>query len=100
MGRSKEVIKERAEILAELGYTYFDWDVSTADTDPNLGKYGDEEYIANLLANNVINNAKDRKKLVILMHDSVDKKYTAKALPQIIEGLKAKGYKFDILTNY
>lgn len=100
MGRSSGAIKERADILAKIGYTYFDWDVSTADTAPNLSKYGDEEYIVNMLANNVINNTKDRKKLVILMHDSADKTYTAKALPKIIEGLKAKGYEFDVLTNY
>jgi|GEM_PF-3028160 len=100
MGQNRSMIKKRADILAELGYTYFDWDVSTADTDPNLRKYGDKEYIVNLLANNVINNTKGRKKLIILMHDSADKTYTAEALPKIIEGLKDRGYKFDVLTNY
>lgn len=100
MGQNRDMIKKRADILTELGYTYFDWDVSTADTDPNLRKYGDKEYIVNLLANNVINNTKGRKKLVILMHDSADKTYTTEALPKIIEGLKAKGYQFDVLTNY
>jgi peptidoglycan/xylan/chitin deacetylase (PgdA/CDA1 family) len=34
------------------------------------------------------------------MHDSMDKTYTAEALPKIIEGLKDRGYKFDVLTNY
>ena len=100
MGRNKAVIKTRAGILADLGYKYFDWDVSTADTDPNLKKYGDEAYIVNLLANNVIKNTKDRKKLIILMHDSSGKKYSAKALPKIIEGLQKQGYGFDVLTNY
>ncbi len=100
MGRKKSVVAERTEILKNLGYRYFDWDVSTADTDPNLSKYGSEEKIVNLLANNVIKNTKGKKKLIILMHDSAGKAYTAKALPKIIEGLQKQGYGFDVLTNY
>lgn len=100
MGREKSKIRDRIEILHELGYRYFDWDVSTSDTDPNLKKYGNEEKIANLLANNVIKSTRGKKKLIILMHDSAGKTYTAKALPKIIEGLREQGYVFDVLTNY
>lgn len=100
MGRKKSVVTERAEILENLGYRYFDWDVSTADTDPNLSKYGTAEQIADILANNVTENTKGREKLIILMHDSAGKTYTAKALPKIIEGLQKQGYEFDVLTNY
>lgn len=100
MSRSKNVIKARAEILANLGYKYFDWNVTMADTDPNLKKYGTEEQIVNLLANNILKNTKGKNKLLILMHDSEGKKYSAKALPIIIEGLKKQGYEFDVLTNY
>lgn len=100
MGRKKSLVNKCSEILSKEGYKYFDWNVSTADTDPNLKKYGNDEYIANLLANNVIKNSKDRKKIIILMHDSSDKIYTTKALPKIIEGLKKQGYSFDVLTNY
>ncbi|NLE26183.1 MAG: polysaccharide deacetylase family protein [Clostridiaceae bacterium] len=100
MSRSKNVIKARTEILANLGYKYFDWNVSMADTDPNLKKYGTEEQIVNLLANNILKNTKGKNKLVILMHDSEGKKYSAKALPIIIEGLRKQGYEFDVLTNY
>lgn len=100
MGRSKSVIRERSEILKELGYKYFDWDVSTADTDPNLKKIGSEGQIVDKLANNVIKGANGRKKLIVLMHDSAGKAYTAKALPMIIEGLQKQGYAFDVLTNY
>lgn len=100
MGHENSTIKDRTDILAGLGYKYFDWDVSTNDTDPNLKKYVDEEYIVNLLANNVIKGTQNRKKLIILMHDLSDKTYTAKALPKIIEGLQKQGYVFDVLTNY
>lgn len=100
MGRKKSLINKYSMILSKEGYKYFDWNVSTADTDPNLKKYGNDEYIANLLANNVINRSQDRKKLIVLMHDSSDKIYTTMALPKIIEGLKKQGYIFDILTNF
>jgi peptidoglycan/xylan/chitin deacetylase (PgdA/CDA1 family) len=97
MGRGKAVISARAGILAGLGYHYFDWDVSTADTDPNLKTYGNEEHIASILTNNILNNTRNRKTLIILMHDT--SKYSAKALPRIIEGLQKQGYVFDVLTN-
>lgn len=99
-GRKNTVIQERADILARNGYKYFDWDISTADTDPNLKKYGDEEHIINLLANNVISGTGGKDRLIILMHDDATKTYTAKALPKIIQGLKKQGYRFDVLTNY
>lgn len=100
MGLNKSMTQKRSDLLAQWGYRYFDWDVSTADTDPNLKTYGNEEYIVNILANNVLKNTKNRKKLIILMHDSAGKIYSAKALPKIIEGLQKQGYEFDVLTNY
>jgi peptidoglycan/xylan/chitin deacetylase (PgdA/CDA1 family) len=100
MGHSKTSVAARADILSGLGYTYFDWNVSTADTDPNLKTYGSTETIVTMLVNNVLNNARGTKKLVVLMHDSAGKKYTALALPRIIEGLQEQGYVFDALTNY
>ncbi|HHU89907.1 MAG TPA: polysaccharide deacetylase family protein [Clostridiaceae bacterium] len=100
MSWGKDVIKAREEVLANLGYRYFDWNASTGDTDPNLKKYGTDEQIANLLANNILKNTKGKDKLIILMHDSAGKKYSAKALPIIIEGLREQGYEFDVLTNY
>lgn len=33
------------------------------------------------------------------MHDTSAKKTTVKALPDIIEGLKKQGYKFEVLTE-
>ena len=37
---------------------------------------------------------KGRQKAIILMHDTYEKEETAKALPQVIEYLKAQGYEF------
>ncbi len=100
MGRKKSYINKCSVILSKEGYKYFDWNVSTADADPRLKKYGKGKNIVNLMANNVLKNTKNRKKLIVLMHDSSDKIYTTKALPMIIEGLKKQGYSFDVLTNY
>lgn len=99
-GRGSNVLNPRVRILTELGYKYFDWNASMADTDPNLKKYGTEEQIVNLLANNILKNTNGKNKLIILMHDSDGKNYSAKALPLIIEGLIEQGYEFDVLTNY
>ena len=96
----KDVIKARAEVLSNLGYRYFDWNSSMGDTDTNLKKYGTDEQIANILANNILKNTKGKDKLIILMHDSAGKKYSAMALPIVIEGLREQGYEFDVLTNY
>ncbi|NLX63502.1 MAG: polysaccharide deacetylase family protein [Clostridiaceae bacterium] len=96
----KDVIKARVGVLANLGYRYFDWNSSMGDTATNLKKYGTDEQIANILANNVLKNTKGKDKLIILMHDSAGKKYSAMALPIVIEGLREQGYEFDVLTNY
>ncbi|MCR4434961.1 MAG: polysaccharide deacetylase family protein [Clostridiales bacterium] len=99
-GRKKSIIQKRVSILKKNGYRYFDWDVSVADTDLNLKNYGDEKFIINLMIENVVNNTKGKKRLIVLMHDDSTKTYTAKALPYIIKGLKKQGYTFDVLTNY
>jgi len=100
MSWNKDVIKARVEVLKSLGYRYFDWNSSMGDTEANLKKYGSDEQIARHLANNVLNNTKGKDKLIILMHDSAGKKYSAMALPLVIEGLRQQGYEFDVLTNY
>lgn len=95
MGRKKAIIEERAAVLSELGLRYFDWDVSTNDTDTSAeGKKVD------VLVSNVVENTRDRDKLIILMHDSANKQPTVEALPIIIEKLREQGYTFDILKNY
>ncbi len=99
-GRKKSIIQKRVDILNKNGYRYFDWDVSVADTDPNLKKYRDEKFIVNLMAGNVINNTNGKKRIIVLMHDDSTKIYTVKALPCIIDGLKKQGYIFDVLTDY
>jgi len=91
----RDVIARRVEILGELGYRYFDWDVSNGDTAP-----APESRDPNVLAANVMARADGREQLIVLMHDSVNKTPTAEALPEVIAGLRALGYRFDTLENY
>ena len=94
-GRTDEIMKPRLEIIKSLGYRHFNWDVSTGDSD--IGPAGKN---VEALVNNVILNTQNRKKLVILMHDTADKTATSGALPLIIENLREMGYTFETLADY
>lgn len=78
--------------LAKLGYSYFDWNVDSTDatalTQP-------KEAIVNgvLQGADLVNTAN------VLMHDMNIKHTTLDALPEVIEGLKAKGYRFKGLDH-
>ena len=94
MGRSSAIVAPRCEILDELGYRYFDWNSDTGDANRNPDKS------ATGLTNNVLRNTNGRERLIIIMHDTSDKRTTLEALPRIIAGLREQGYVFDILRNY
>ena len=95
MSRKSSIITPRREILAELGYRDFDWNIDTGDAHPDQ-----KDKSAEALALNVLDNTKDRSQLIILMHDSTGKATTLEALPLIIAGLREQGYTLDILRNY
>ncbi len=77
--------------LPEMGYAYFDWNVSSEDA-------GGARTAA-AITNNVLNGAKGKSSICVLMHDAGDKKATAAALPGIIEGLQKQGFTFKVLTT-
>ena len=91
-GRDTTLVPRAIEWLKSEGYAYFDWNVSSRDAD---GK----KYTASEIANHVLNGAKGKKVAIILMHDMVSKQTTLEALPKIIEGLKAQGFTFKVLSN-
>lgn len=73
------------------GFVPFDWNVSSGDA----GGGGDTaSQIAKLSLSGT-----DMDRPIVLMHDAAAKSETAKALPAIIKGYKAKGYEFGVLTN-
>ncbi len=78
--------------LLDMGYRYFDWNVSTSDGGSNLLTEDD-------LLKNVIIRSYRQDKIIILMHDRADKNSTIEALPEIIEYLRDEGYVFLPLTT-
>ncbi len=76
--------------VTEMGYTYFDWNVDSGDASGSLS--------ASKIAQNVLQGAKNKTSICVLMHDAVGKSTTVDALPAIIEGLMAQGYYFEPLT--
>ncbi|NJL11276.1 MAG: polysaccharide deacetylase family protein [Calothrix sp. SM1_7_51] len=71
-------------------YAVVMWSQTSADTDPRA-KY-------EVFVKNVLRDAKPGS--IVLMHDGGgDRRRTVQALPKIISGLKAKGYRFVTLTE-
>ncbi len=82
------------DIIAEMtrrGFTYHDWNVISGDTRRNVTE--------STIINSIVKGIKNNNKIVILMHDSIDKKCTSESLPEVIEILKTKGYSFDKLDG-
>ena len=80
------------EIIAEMlrrGFIPFDWNVSSGDASANT--VAKDAIVNNVLATTTMSRA------IVLMHDGYYKTTTAEALPEIIEGLRAKGYRFEAL---
>lgn len=78
--------------LTSEGYIYYDWNVSSGDATA-------QAITAENIANNVLEQAKGCTRAMILMHDGNKKGETVKALPAIIEGLKAQGFEIVPITE-
>ena len=66
---------------------YYDWNVDSGDASSRTPLAKDK------LVSNVVNGARQNTSYV-LMHDTRAKPTTVEALPEIIDGLRAKGYEF------
>ena len=95
-GVSRQYCKGIMSILTrkvtEMGYTYFDWNVSSEDASAPVVS-------ASKIISSVLNGAKNKNSICVLMHDAAGKTTTVDALPSIIEGLAAQGYTFQPLTK-
>ena len=83
--------KDTDEGVAKYGYTYFDWNVDSGDASGKLS--------ASKIVNNVLQGAKGKNSICVLMHDAAAKTTTVDALPGIIKGLKEQGFTFKPLTK-
>lgn len=79
-----------AEMLRR-GFVFYDWNVSSNDAVYNSTK--------DSILNSVSEGLEDKNKAIVLMHDSEQKKDTAATLPEVIEIIKNKGYRFEKLDN-
>ena len=77
--------------MESLGYSYFDWNVSSGDSAGN-------QVPAERIVNNVLSGAKGKSSVCVLMHDLPVSSTTVEALPDIIEGLDAMGFRFATLS--
>ena len=59
---------------------------------------GGLKYVMAKWKKEILNSAKNKNSACVLMHDSSVKTTTVQALPEIIEGLTAMGYRFEALT--
>lgn len=89
---NKGIMTRLTKDVVKKGYVYFDWNVGSSDT-----TLKDSQKICNQVTKNLI-----YKENVVLMHDSSDKIYNAKALSCIIKYGLENGYRFDKLdaTSY
>lgn len=79
------------KLLEQGGYKVFDWDLDSGDS-KRKGVPASE------IAHN-ITSAKQKDKMIVLMHDGAGHGETVKALPKIIAFYKERGYEFRSLTD-
>lgn len=79
--------------LNDLGYSVIEWNALNGDAEGKVIKGPD------VLVENAIKTAGNASNVIVLMHDFAGKigRYTAEALPRIIEYFKSKGYQFRTL---
>ena len=85
-GKYEEVKEEARKKLNENGIAYLDWSALTYDA---AGADSSEDILKNLKK-----TMKGWNNVVILMHDSPDKKITYETLDDVIEYLQKEGYEF------
>ncbi|GGH38699.1 polysaccharide deacetylase [Paenibacillus segetis] len=79
------------KLLEQGGYKVFDWDLDSGDS-KRKGVPASE------IAHN-ITSAKQKDKMIVLMHDGAGHGETVKALPKIIAFYQERGYEFRSLTE-
>lgn len=88
---NEDVAADLIDAVADRGFTYFDWNCASGDAvSQSISK--------SEIVKNVRQTRQGKNSLVILFHDSMGKKTTVQALPDIIEDLKADGYAFAALS--
>jgi peptidoglycan/xylan/chitin deacetylase (PgdA/CDA1 family) len=89
---NKAVMQNIIDELNRNNIDYVDWNVSSGDS---LGRNID----VYKLRNNVLKQCKNKKMIVMLMHDAYYNKTTVDVLPEVIKYLKDEGFKFKTFNE-
>jgi len=97
---NRDTRNPRVNAIRDIGYKYFDWDIDPRDAFASATA----ENITNIILDEVdvryVRVVDGKRHVIILLHDFRTREATLEALPGIIEGLRERGYKFDVLRNY
>lgn len=85
---SRGIMSVLSKTMTEKGYRYYDWNIDCCDT---LG------YSSSKIASTTINQLKNRKTSIVLMHDI--KNTTVEAVKSIIEFGLNNGYEFMVIDE-
>jgi peptidoglycan/xylan/chitin deacetylase (PgdA/CDA1 family) len=88
-GKNNKII----QAVVDAGYKYYDWNSLNGDAE---GK----KFSKDRLVKRFKETSRNKKKLIVLMHDTDAKDTTPDSLKEIIEYLINQGYEFDVLENY
>jgi len=93
-GSLNKVSPQIKEFFDKNKITYIDWNAITGDSSKNHEKLTYKDIIKMTFA-----TIKNKKQIVLLMHDSPTKKNVIEALPYIIKTLKSQGYVFETVDK-
>ncbi len=84
-----EVYQDIIDEMKRRGYTYFDWNVDSCDSESNATEKSIYE--------NAVTGITSHNKSIVLMHNSGAKTATLNQVGAIIKAAKKAGYHFDVL---
>ncbi|MCP1311263.1 polysaccharide deacetylase family protein [Paenibacillus tyrfis] len=88
----RHIMAKIAREMTNIGYQYFDWNVSS--TDAAAVTLPKQDILAS-----VRTNSRGKNQIIVLMHDDDHKTTTVEALPEAIDWLKKQGYQFETLSK-
>lgn len=88
---SDHIIHKLREHCENLGYSYYDWNVSGKDEDVSL--------TADQIYQNVINHIQGKEEVMLALHDGNDNKNTPDALERILKELVRQGWEFRVIDE-
>ncbi len=92
-GSFGNTLKPFREAANKAGFGYIDWNCVNGDAESV------KRQSAKKLFSRVRETYREKNGLIVLMHDAPGKETTADALPEIIQFLRKKGYRFELLPG-